>query len=114
MRTTKTFTMKLDDKKIRQILLEKNYVAEEDLRGTESFIKTHPVSFTEYLLQENLITKDLLGQTIAESFGLPYADLNSRPATTEQVNVLPEDIAKKYRLVLFWWNDKRIIIATDD
>ncbi|MEK7608457.1 MAG: GspE/PulE family protein [Patescibacteria group bacterium] len=106
--------MKFDDKKIKQILLKENYVTEEDIRNAESFTKTHPVSFTEYLLKENLITKDLLGQTIAESFGLPYADLNLRPATTEQVNVLPEDIAKKYRLVVFWWNDKRVIIATDD
>lgn len=106
--------MKFDDKTIRQILLKENYVSEEDIRDAENFTKTHSRSFMEYLLKENLITKDLLGQAISESLGIPYADLNSRKVTTEQVNVLPEDIAKKYRLVLFWWNDKKVIIATDD
>ena len=106
--------MKFDDKTIRQVLLKKNYVTEEDILNAEHYTKTHPVSFTDYLLQTNLITKDLLGQTIAESLCIPYANLNTRPATTEQVNALPEEIAKKYRLVLFWWNAKRVIIATDN
>lgn len=106
--------MIFDDKTVKQILFKENHITDEDIRNAENYIKAHPVSFIEYLLQENIITKDLLGQAIAESLSLPYANLNSRPATTEQVNVIPEDIAKKYRLVLFWWNDKKVIIATDD
>lgn len=106
--------MKFDDKAIKQILLKENYVSEEDLRGAENFTQTHHGSFTEYLLRENIITKDLLGQAIADSLDVPYADLNARPATTEQVTMLPEEIAKKYRLVLFWWNYMKVIIATDD
>lgn len=106
--------MKLDDKTIKKILLQGNYVTEKDSRNAEDFAKTHKTSFGEYLLQENLITKDLLGQAIAESFQIPYADLNSTPPSAEQVRKLPEEIAKKYRAVIFSEKKGKVVIATDD
>jgi len=105
--------MKFDDKTIKDILLKENYVTEGDVKNAEDFAKTHHVSFIEYLLQENLITKDLLGQAIAESFEVPYADLNSTPLTPEQIQKIPEDIAKKYRAVIFSEEKDKIVIATD-
>jgi len=105
--------MKFDDKTIKDILLKENYVTGEDIKNAEDFVKTHHVSFIEYLLQENFITKDLLGQAIAESFKVSYADLNSAPPTPEQVKKIPEDIAKKYRAVIFSEEKYKIVIATD-
>ena len=106
--------MKFDDKTIKEILLKENYVTEEDVKNAEDFSKTHNVSFIEYLLQENLITKDLLGQAIAESFKVPYADLNSTLPSPEQVQKIPEDIAKKYRVVIFSEEKNKIVVATDN
>jgi len=105
--------MKFDDKTIKDILLKENYVIEEDVKRAENFAKTRRTSFLEYFLQENLITKDLLGQAIAESFKVPYADLNSSPPSSEQVQKIPEDIAKKYRAVIFSEEKDKIVIATD-
>ena len=105
--------MKFEDKTIKQILLRENYVTEEDVKNAEDFAKTQHVSFIEYLLQENLITKDLFGQAIAESFNVPYADLNSASLTLGQVQKIPEDIAKKYRAVIFSKEKDKIVIATD-
>ena len=105
--------MKFDDKTIKDILLKENYVIEEDVKRAENFAKTRRTSFLEYFLQENLITKDLLGQAIAESFKVSYADLNSAPPTPEQVKKIPEDIAKKYRAVIFSEEKYKIVIATD-
>lgn len=106
--------MKFDDKTIKQTLLKESYVTEEDIRNAEDFSKTHPLSFTEYLLQKNLITKDLLGQAIAESFNVPYADLNSTPPAPEQVQKIPEKIAKKYHAVIFTEEKNKIVAATDN
>jgi len=106
--------MKFDDKTIKEILLKENYITEEDVKSAEDFAKTHHASFIEYLLQENLITKDLLGQAIAESFKVPYADLNSTLPTPEQVQKIPEAIAKKYRTVLFAEEKNKIVVATDN
>lgn len=106
--------MKFDDKTIREILIKGNYVTEEDIKKFEDFGKSHHVSFIEYLLQENLITKDLLGQAIAESFKVPYVDLNSTAITLEQVQKIPEEIAKKYRVVIFSEEKNKVVVTTDD
>ena len=105
--------MKFDDKIIKDILLKENYVTEEDIRNADDFAKTHNMSFIEYLLQENLITKDLLGQAIAESFKVPYADLNSTLPSPEQVQKIPEEIAKKYHAVIFSEEKNKVVVTTD-
>ncbi|MFH1838111.1 MAG: hypothetical protein ABH808_01270 [Candidatus Kuenenbacteria bacterium] len=106
--------MNFDNKTIKQILLRGNYITKEDAQKAKDFAKIHRVSFINYLFQENLITKDLLGQAIAESFKISYADLNSTPPTSEQVQKIPEKIAKKYRALIFKEENDKIIIATDN
>jgi type II secretory ATPase GspE/PulE/Tfp pilus assembly ATPase PilB-like protein len=106
--------MKLDDKTIRDILLKGNYITEEDIEKADYFIKTHHLSFVDYLFQENLITKTLLGQAIAESFAIPYADLTAMSLTKRQVQKIPEEIAKKHRIVIISETKKQTIIATDN
>src|SRR3989338_5499219 len=106
--------MKFDDKTVKQILLKENYVTEEDVRDAENFAKTHQTSFIEYLLQGNLITKDLLGQAMAESFKVPYADLNSALPSPEQAQKIPEEIAKKYNVILLKEEKSGITVTTDD
>lgn len=106
--------MKLDDKTIKQILLKENYVTEKDINNAENYAKTHLISFLDYLMQENIITKDLLGQAIAESFKVSYADLNSMAFSPEQIQKIPEDLAKKYRLVVFSEKKNKVVISTDN
>ncbi len=106
--------MKFDDDIIKQLLLKENYITQEDIKGAEEFAVTHRLSFTDYLLQKNLITKDLLGQAVAESFGIQYSDLNSQQPSAEQVSLIPEGIAKQYRIVVFAYTDTVVVITTDN
>lgn len=105
--------MLLEDKKIKETLLAGGYVTKENLDKAEEFSKTRHVSILDYLLTESLITKDLLGQAMAESYKIPYADLNSNQPTREQVLKIPESFAKKHRVVLFKEEPKRIVVTTD-
>lgn len=105
--------MKINDQKIKEILLRENYVAAEDIKKAEKLAKIHHTSIVEHLLTEGLITKDLLGQAIAESFNVPYADLNSIQPSREQVLKIPEELAKKFRVVLFKEDKKGVTVTTD-
>ena len=58
----------IDDKTLKQIFLQGNYVSKKDIHCAEEYAKTHHTSVVEYLFFENLITKDLLGQAIVELF----------------------------------------------
>jgi type II secretory ATPase GspE/PulE/Tfp pilus assembly ATPase PilB-like protein len=89
-------------------------LGKEELDKAQSYAKAHNISIEEYLLNEGLINKELLGQAIAESYGIPYADLEAVPPSREQVLKIPEDIAKKYHLVYFGSSADGQIIATDN
>jgi hypothetical protein len=101
--------MKFDELKLKEILLRENYVSAQDVAAAEA----SKTALLEYVLSKNILTKDLLGQAIAESFSIPYADLNSKPPTPGQVQKIPEETAKKLRVVVFDENEKLITFATD-
>ncbi len=106
--------MKLDEEKIGEILLKGNYITENDLKEAEKAFKEKGISLIDYLFSVNILTKDLLGQALAEFFNVSYADLNSRPPSKEQVFKIPLDIAQEFRVVLFSEDQERAVITTDN
>ncbi len=105
--------MQLEDAQLKKILLEKHYASEEDVKHAEELAKRNRSSLAAELKNAGVMTKDLLGQAAAEFFGVPYSDLNSNPPPRERVHLIPEKIAKKYRIVLFSDSGKAVSIATD-
>ena len=106
--------MQFDDASIKEILLAGNYITEDDVKRAEEFAKTHRTSLVDFLLAEGLVNKDMLGQAIAESLKVPYADLNSNQPPKEQVLLIPENIAKKLRVVAFSVKKTGVVVATDN
>ena len=106
--------MNIDDAKLKEILLRENYATVNDIKKVQEDARLKSISFTDSLFDNNLITKDLLGQAIAESFQIPYADLNSNQPSSGQVLKIPEDVAKKYHAVIFSEEKKSMVVATDN
>ncbi|MBN2016226.1 Flp pilus assembly complex ATPase component TadA [Candidatus Dojkabacteria bacterium] len=106
--------MKIESKQIEEILLKKNYITERNLKEAKEFATQSRTDIVDYLLAQKLITKDLLGQALAEVYEIPYADLNSIPPTREQVSKIPEEIAKKHRIVIFTEDKDKVLLGTDD
>ncbi|MEI8270137.1 MAG: ATPase, T2SS/T4P/T4SS family, partial [bacterium] len=106
--------MNFDQDTIKKILLAGNYVTEDDIKKAEIYAEDHRVSIVEYLLFEGLTSTDIIGQAIAESLGVEYSNLESKQPPKEQVILIPEEIAKKFRVVLFSQSKKELVFATDD
>lgn len=106
--------MKFDQDTIKKILLDGSYVTENDIKKAEEYAEEHRVSLVEYLLIEGLTSNDIIGQAIAESLGVEYSNLQLKQPPKDQVLLIPEDVAKKFRVVLFSQEDEGIIVATDD
>lgn len=102
------------DSIIVQILLNENYITQEDAHKGEEYAKQHNSSIVEYLLSQGLITNVLLGQAVAEAYKIPYADLATNTPTSNQIQAFPEELARKLRVVLFKWDDQSVTIATDN
>jgi type II secretory ATPase GspE/PulE/Tfp pilus assembly ATPase PilB-like protein len=111
--TKKDKNTMLEEAKITQLLVGENYVSKEDLAKAEQYAQAHHTAALDYLVDQGLLSRTLLGQAIAESFGMVFADIQATPPSREQVLKLPEDLAKQYRLVLFKDDGKTIVVATD-
>ncbi|MFA5009366.1 MAG: ATPase, T2SS/T4P/T4SS family [Candidatus Paceibacterota bacterium] len=106
--------MENNQEKIKEILLGSGYISPEDMQKAEEFSKKNRSSLIDYFLSEGLISKDLLGQAYSEFVKVDYADLNSNHPAKELVLEIPEEIAKKYRILIFKKNAKKIILTTDN
>lgn len=98
---------------LKDILLLNHYISADALASAEIFSQKNLISLTNALLQKELITKDIIGQAIAESIDIPYTDLNSYPPQKEQVLEIPEQSARTLRVVLFKKQEKTLTITTD-
>lgn len=98
---------------IGNILLKGNYVTLEDIQKAKSWAETNKSTLGEYLLSQGLVTKDILGQAMAEHYNVPYADLNTKIPSREQVLKIPQNWAIYYRVVVFSEDGSEITIATD-
>jgi type II secretory ATPase GspE/PulE/Tfp pilus assembly ATPase PilB-like protein len=106
--------MKIPEENIKAILVNESYVSAEDIKKAEAFSVAQHTSFLDYLFLEEIINRTLLGQAIAESFGLSYADFSSFHPPHDQILRIPEEIASKYHVVLFSTDENGASIATDD
>lgn len=106
--------MKLDNDTLKKILLDGNYVTEEDIGKAEDYANEHRVSVVEYLLTEGLISDDIIGQAVAESLNVTYSNLKTREPSKDQILLIPEDIAKELRVICFDQNEDEVTITTDN
>ncbi len=109
-----TGVVKPDGHDIEDILLKGNYVSAENIQKAQTWAKTNKSTVEEYLLTHGIITKDILGQAMAEFYKVPYADLNTKLPSQEQVLKIPQDWATAYRMVLFTQDDAGVTITTDN
>lgn len=100
----------LDD--IKAMLLEGSYISPEDSKAAET--AAHDTAgYIEYLIREQLLTKSLLGQAIAEAYKVPFADLEATPITKEAAQRIPEQIARANRAIFIKESDTVAAVVSD-
>ncbi len=107
-------TLNLEHLDIKNILLRGNYVTQDEIKQAEDYAAAHHTTFYQHLLEQGSLTKALLGQAIAESYGLNFADIAKSPPDKEQVLQIPEAIAQQYHAVLAGENQDGLIVASDN
>lgn len=98
--------------KIKSVLLKQNYISEEDSKAAEADAHDS-TAYVGHLIGQELLSKQLLGQALAEDFKMPFADLDVHPISKEEVKVIPEQIARAERIVFVKASDTIAAVATD-
>ncbi len=106
--------MKVVNENIKEILVAGNYISDEDVKRADALVAAGGVSFVDALLRDGVVSNDIVGQALAESYKVPYSDLNSAAITADQVRKIPEEQAKSLRVVLFTDGEKEVVVTTDD
>jgi type II secretory ATPase GspE/PulE/Tfp pilus assembly ATPase PilB-like protein len=89
-------------------------VEEGKIKEADKTAQSSHIPLVDVLVENGQITPDILGQAAAEYYKIPYADLNSYIPAKEQVLLIPEETAKKYRLVVFKVDTNSVTITTDE
>ncbi len=98
---------------LRSLLIAEHYVTEEDAQKAMDFAAEHGGDLEAALLNLGILTPELLGQALAEKFGVPFVNLAATPPTHEQVALIPEDVARAFRVVVVRRDAERVVVATD-
>ena len=98
--------------KVKAILLKENYISGEDSDAAEKGAHDS-ATYIDHLIRQEVLTKTLLGQALAEAYKLPFVDFSVDQATKERVQLIPEEAARTMRLVVSNIDEKTAQVATD-
>lgn len=110
----------IDPTLLKKILVDQNYITAADVEAGAAFEAANKGSFSDYLYQEGVMNKSMMGMAVAEYYGLTYSDLEARSPSNEDLVRIPEEIARTYRAVFVKerapvGKDKgEVVIATDN
>lgn len=104
----------LENEKIKEILLGQDYVSAEDIKKAEDYAKSHRTSFLEFLLNNELLSKQLLHQAIAEHYNLPFYDLSIKQPDSATVLQLPPELAKSLQAACVEAKENEITVALSE
>lgn len=100
--------------KIEQILLDAGYLTEEEISKAREEARKEKVGLLVYLKEKEIISKDIIGQALAESLGLSFVDLDNRSIDDEKRRLIPQEAAEKFRAVIAGRRADVYIVATDN
>lgn len=106
--------MKLDDQQLKELLIKQDYLTADDLKVAEKFAQAKKIPLLEAVLAEGVLTESLLGQAIAESVGLDYFNLAAHEPTEEQLFLIPEPVARQYRVIFIKEDARGVHVSTDE
>jgi type IV pilus assembly protein PilB len=98
--------------KLKEILVREAYVSAEDSKAAEAASKDS-AGYIDYLIRQELLSKSLLGQALAEANNLPFADFGLNPIGKEQTTLIPEKEARELRIVIAKADEQKVIVASD-
>ncbi|OGJ82833.1 hypothetical protein A2412_01630, partial [Candidatus Peribacteria bacterium RIFOXYC1_FULL_58_8] len=106
--------MPLSDTDLGPILVQQNYLSEEDLKRVTALAKERNLPLLSILFEQGLLTQDLYEGAIAEHYKLPFFDLQAHLPSPEVIAKLPEEIAQAYHTVVAEFATDRATIATSE
>lgn len=106
--------MKLANEKLKQILVKSGFVGEKDFDEAAQAALDVGKPIEDILVFRGLISEDGLGKLVAENLNVPYANLSRQIIPEEVLSLIPEKLARTYRMVAFEKDKSQVKVAMED
>lgn len=91
----------MNDEMNIQVLLEGNYITAEELEQAKNYVAQKGGTMVDYFFTKGLISKEILGQAMAEKFNILFVDLDKEKIDVEVLELVPELVAKSKQIIAF-------------
>ncbi len=85
-----------DQERLINLFMARGLIDREQL---EAVGKSGTQSIHQALIELGILTKDQVYEALADEFGVAYIDLENFMLDDEQISLIPEELARKYRVV---------------
>lgn len=106
--------MIISDEQLKALVLKNKLVDQKGLEKILEYAKNSSVSLADALQENNLVSDDNLGLLIADFLKLPFIILTKTSIPPEVYRIIPERIARKYKMIAFARSKEGIKVAMTD
>lgn len=97
--------MRISDSLVEQLLRDAGKVTEDQIVSLREQEKTEKKPLQDIVLRANIISEKELTKLYAKEIDIPYIELNTKEIPREILRLIPERIARQYKVILFGVED---------
>jgi len=106
--------MLISDEKLKKILVGSGFVGEKEFEEASKSATDIGKDISDVLIFRGLISEDALGKLISEHLNVPYADVKRLFISADILGLIPEKLARTYRMVPFELKGKILKVAMEN
>lgn len=104
--------MGITDEDLYNLILEGKFLEEDKLKKAQEVAKEQKSSLYDALIGLDLISDQNLGNLISDSLKIPFISLGQIVIPQDVLEIIPESVADKQKIIVFGKSEKGIKIAT--
>ena len=106
--------MKITTENLKKIFVTSGYISEEEFDGAVKSASDLGKDIADVLIFRGLIKEEALSKLISEYLKVPYANIKRYAVTDEILSLIPEKMARTYRLIPFEKEGKKLKVALEN
>jgi len=101
-------------KKFGEILLEKKLVSNDQLDKALELQKKEGLTLGQTIIKLGFISEDVMNQELSDFYGIPYLKLTDYEIDPASIQIVPEDLVRKYNVIPLDKIGKTLTVAMAD
>jgi len=106
--------MQLTTEELKKIIVGSGFVSESEFDSAVKAATDLGKNPIDTLIFRGLINEDTVGKLLSDHFGVPFANIRRLNIPAEVISVIPEKMARVYRIVPFGKEGRRLKLAMEN